>query len=418
MLPKIKTFHNKYENPKFSFVAIIILTGSIFENNHEKGISHFIEHLLFKGSKYSNNLKNLNNKLNSAGMLVNAFTTPFITCFHLSCPTSKINEAINTLVQMVFNPLFRQEDINKERKVVINELMERTTNPEAMASIQAQQTMYTQNNPLHHPVIGYVDVLKNIDRDTILAYYHKFYQPKNMIFFSNTSKNKNSIAKMWDNAFHKFSNISPTPNINTPSTLQIFQSLKNNLTSTGKQGTFHISKQFPNNPTVHVLIIYLIPNITPKQNAAFNIFSNYLAGGLSSKLFTNLRNKKQLIYSIQSYNEPNIDANNFIIQFNCKKDKKIFEECMHTINQAINEFFKSGMPKHEYQKFKNKTIINYERISSSGMLKLNELIDKYLFDLPKTNYKKDLENITNNYIHKTVKDKLKDKNTKKFVFTV
>jgi len=91
---------------------------------------------------------------------------------------------------------------------------------------------------------------------------------------------------------------------------------------------------------------------------------------------------------------------------------------MDTINHAINEFFKSGMPKHEYQKFKNKTIINYERISSSGMLKLNELIDKYLFDLPKTNYKKDLENITNNYIHKTVKDKLKDKNTKKFVFTV
>jgi len=216
MLPKIKTFNNKYENPKFSFVAIIILTGSIFENNHEKGISHFIEHLLFKGSKYSNNLKNLNNKLNSAGMLVNAFTTPFITCFHLSCPTSKINEAINTLVQIVFNPLFRQEDINKERKVVINELMERTTNPEAMASIQAQQTMYTQNNPLHHPVIGYVDVLKNIDRDTILAYYHKFYQPKNMIFFSNTSKNKNSISKMWENAFKKNSLICPPIPILTP----------------------------------------------------------------------------------------------------------------------------------------------------------------------------------------------------------
>lgn len=91
---------------------------------------------------------------------------------------------------------------------------------------------------------------------------------------------------------------------------------------------------------------------------------------------------------------------------------------MRTINHAINEFFKSNMPKHEFDKFKNKTIINYERISSSGMLKLNELIDKYLFNLPKTNYKKDLESISNSFVHKTVKDKLKDKNTKKFIFTV
>lgn len=417
MIPKIKTYYNKYGNPNFSFIAIIILTGSIFENNQERGISHFIEHLLFKGSKYSKNLKNLNNKLNSSGMIVNAFTTPFITCFHLSCPNKYIEEAINTLVQMIFNPLFREEDINKERRVVINELMEKTNNPQALASIQAQQTMYTENNPLHHPVIGYADILLNIDRDTILTYYHKFYQPKNMIFFSNTSKNKNSIKKLWENAFHKYSNLSINSN-NIPSTFQIFQSLKPNLISTGEEGTFHISKHFPNNTTVHVLIIYIIPDITPKQEAAFNIFSNYLAGGLSSRLFTKLRNEEQLIYSVLSEIEPNIDSNNFIIQFNCKKDKTIFEKCMKIINHTIKDIIKNGIPIHEFKKFKNKSIINYQRISSSGMLKLNELIDKYLFNLPKNNYKKNLQSITNSYLHNTISDKFKNKNTKKFVFTV
>lgn len=418
MIPKIKTYNDKYGNPNFSFVAIIILTGSIFENDQERGISHFIEHLVFKGSTYSKNLKNLNNKLNSAGMIVNAFTTPFITCFHLSCPNKHIDEAINTLVQMVFNPLFRQSDINKERKVVINELMEKTNTPEALASIQAQQQMYPKNNPLHHPVIGYIDVIKNINRDTILAYYHKFYQPKNMIFFCNTSKNKNSIKKLWDNAFNKFSNLQNSTNNSIPNTLSIFQNLKQRLTTTGKQGTFHISKQFPNNTTVHVLMIYLIPNLSPKQEAAFDIFSNYLAGGLSSILYTNLRNKEQLIYSVQSLNEKNIAANNFIIQFNCQKDKTIFEKCIKIINKILNNFFHKGMPIHEFNKFKNKTIINYERNSSSGMLKLNELIDKYLFDLPKNNYRKDLQKITNSYVHNTVKDKLKNTETKKFVFTV
>jgi len=96
MIPKIKTYNSKYVNPKFSFVAIIVLTGSVFEADDEKGISHFIEHLLFKGSKYESSIKNLNNKLNSKGMIVNAFTSNFVTVYHLSCPTSDVKEAIDT----------------------------------------------------------------------------------------------------------------------------------------------------------------------------------------------------------------------------------------------------------------------------------------------------------------------------------
>lgn len=195
MIPKIHVYHNKLANPKFSFVAIIVFTGSIFENSEEKGISHFIEHLIFKGSKYSTSFKNLNNKLNHNGMNVNAITSNLFTYYYISTPNIYIKEAITTLIQIVCNPLFREEDINNERKVVINELLERMNNPISFAAYSSLKIIYKEDNPLSHPVIGYIDFLKKITQKDIIDYYQKFYIPQNIIFFTSTLKQKSPHRK-------------------------------------------------------------------------------------------------------------------------------------------------------------------------------------------------------------------------------
>ena len=413
MIPKIKTYNSKYVNPKFSFVAIIVLTGSVFEADDEKGISHFIEHLLFKGSKYESSIKNLNNKLNSKGMIVNAFTSNFVTVYHLSCPTSDVKEAIDTLVKMVFNPLFREADINSERKIVINELNERYSSPEGQAYIDSLKKIYNHKNPLNHPVIGYEKVLKNIDQENILTYYHKFYQPKNIIFFADTSKSKESIKKDWQDSFQKYGN---NNNNEFPPTLDMYKKLKPQLCLTNPSGKFHFKN--PNPHSTYILIIYNIPNVTPKQEAAFDIFSNILSGGLSSIFFTKLRDEKQLTYGAHSEVIPSVESIQLSINLYCPKNNKKIKDCITTINNIINDCIKNGVNPHEFNKFKNKTIINYHRISENGNVKLNELIDKYLFGLPKTNYQKNLKAITNSYLHDTLQNKLKNKNTKKYIFFV
>ena len=413
MIPKIKTYNSKYNNPKFSFVAIIVLTGSVFENDDEKGIAHFIEHMLFKGSKYEQTIKDLNNKLNSKGMIVNAFTTNFITVYHISCPTNEVDEAINTLVKMVFNPLFREEDINTERKVVINELIQRYSSPEGQAYIDSLKKIYNNKNPLNHPVIGYENVIKKIDQEDMLTFYHKYYQPKNIIFFADTPKSKNVVKNNWETAFKKYGNNNGN---DYPSTLQLYNKMKPDLCLLNPSGKFHMKS---NNPSAtYIMIVYNIPNITPKQECAFDIFSTYLSGGLSSKFFTELRDKKQLTYGAHSEVSPSINSLQLTISLYCPKNKKIVDEAIKSIDHILHDSIKNGIELKEFKKFKNKCIISYHRIEENGNVKLNELIDKYLFGLPKINYLKNLNSITNSFLHQTLENKLKNKDTKKYIFFV
>jgi predicted Zn-dependent peptidase len=416
MIPKIHVYQNKLANPKFSFVAVIVFTGSIFENPKEKGISHFIEHLIFKGSKYSTNLKNLNNKLNHNGMNVNAATSNLFTYYYISTPNIYIKEAIATLIQIVCNPLFREEDINNERKVVINELLERMNNPVSFAAHASLKIIYKDDNPLCHPIIGYIQNLKKITQKDIQDYYQKFYIPQNIVFFTSTYRSKTPIEKIWQSQYKLFTGSfhNETPWL----TAELFKCLTPSLSLYNPSKTVNLSKNFPNNTSYFVCIKYILPKCTVKEQIAFDIFTNYLTGGLSSLLFTELRDKKQLIYSIGSYSDSGVDIQEFGIQFNCKKNKKILDSCLDNINKELKNFFKNGIPTKEYQKFKNKTIFNFERSESSGTKKMYEIISNYYELEPKYNFRKEIKSITNTFIHKTVTNKLRDKFTKKYIIVV
>lgn len=416
MIPKIHVYQNKLANPKFSFVAIIIFTGSIFENPKEKGISHFIEHLIFKGSKYSTNLKNLNNKLNHNGMNVNAATSNLFTYYYISTPNIYIQEAISTLIQIVCNPLFREEDINNERKVVINELLEAMNNPVSFAAHASLKILYNEDNPSLHPIIGYINTLKKITQKDILDYYQKFYIPQNIVFYTSTYKSKAPIEKIWRSQYKLFAGV---PHESTKwVTSKLFKRLSPSLCLYNPSKSINLSKNFPSNTSYYVVIKYILPKCNIKEQIALNIFTNYLTDGLSSLLFTELRDKKQLIYSIGSYTDSGVDIQEFGINFNCKKNKKILDSCLENIDKELKNFFKNGIPTKEYQKFKNKTIFNFERTEESGTKKMYEIINKYYSLQPKYNFKKIIKTITNAFIHKTVTKKLKDKNTKKYIIIV
>ena len=416
MIPKIYVHQNKLANPKFSFVAVIVFTGSIFENPKEKGISHFIEHLIFKGSKYSTNLKNLNNKLNHNGMNVNAATSNRFTYYYISTPNIYIKEAIATLIQIVCNPLFREEDINNERKVIINEILERMNNPVSFAAHSALKIIYKEENPFFHPISGYIKVLEKITQKDIQDYYQKLYIPQNIVFFTSTYKQKDHIEKIWRSQYKLFAGA--TSEGKPLLTSELFKCLSPSMSLYNPSKTVNLSKNFPNNTSYFVAIKYVLPKCTVKEQIAFNIFTNYLTGGMSSVLFIELRDKKQLIYSIGSYSASGIDVQDFGIEFNCKKNNKILDSCLDNIDKELKNFFKNGMPTKEYQKFKNKTIFNFARSESSGTKKMYEIINKYYDISTKYNFHKEIKSITNAFIHKTVTNKLKDKTTKKYIIVV
>ncbi len=411
MIPKIKIYKNKYGNPKFSYISITILVGSIYENDGQKGISHFIEHLIFKGSEYNNNIKILNNKLNSMGMSVNAYTTHFLTNFHITTPSEYINNAIEALIQIVFNPLFREEDIENERMVVINEILQKKNSPDNLANMFAQKKIYTEKNPLHHPVIGYIEDLKKLQRTDIDAYYKKFYQTKNIIFFTSTMENENKIHNMWLNSYNKYGN---KDNSKVENSLKIFNELKSKLSLIGKPGLFHLTKFFPNNQTYYVLINFILHDYSKKELFALEILSNYLAGSLSSVLFLELREEKQLIYSVSSSVDIGIDSTCLSIEFNCKKNRNILQECFLTIDRIIKDFYKNGISEKEFKKFKYKTLVNYNKFKENGTYKISAFLDKYLFGISMYDYEAIIKNISRKFFHNSMTKLIRNK--KEFVF--
>jgi zinc protease len=289
-------------------------------------------------------------------------------------------------------------------------------NPVSFAAHSALKILYKKENPFFHPISGYIPILEKITQKDILDYYQKFYIPQNIVFFTSTYKSKAPIEKIWRSQYKLFAGA--TSVCESTQTSDIFKCLSPSLSLYNPSKTVNLSKNFPNNTSYFVAIKYILPKCTVKEQIAFDIFSNYLSGGMSSLLFTELRDKKQLIYSIESYSASGIDVLDFGIVFNCKKNKKILDSCLDNIDKELKNFFKNGMPTKEYQKFKNKTIFNFERSESSGTKKMYEIIRKYYELEPKYNFKKIIKTITNDFIHKTVTKKLRDKFTKKYIIVV
>jgi len=400
----IKIINDKYSNPHFALLQIVVFAGSIFESAHEKGITHFIEHLIFKGSKYNESIKNLTDRLNSNGMSINAYTNNYNTVFHITTPIQLIKKAIDDLIQMVFNPLFRKIDIDTERKVVINELLQRMNTPEKYASIIENQKIFSEKNPLHHPVIGYIETLKKMTITDIQNYYDKYYNSSNMLFLTIVnSKGRSKIRDIWKKSYLMYG----MKTTSMCSTKELYNNLKSNLCLINPLKKYVLSNVFPHNTSAYIRITFVLPNLTNKEYCAFEIFCYYLAGSMSSVLFNEMREKRQLIYSISAYTYEY--SNNFLlrISFNCKKNTKKINDCVNTINNVIRLFYKNGMTKHEFDKFKMKVITDYMYNEDKTEIEIEKYIRRYYMDLPDINYLKDYKNITNTFLKKTISKNLK-----------
>lgn len=403
MIPKIKVFNPKFHNPKFTVCSIIVLTGAVFENEQEKGISHFIEHLIFQGSPYFPEMQNLTSSINSLGMSINAYTNYFVTVYHITSLTSNIKDAIDNLVKMVFNPSFNEKDINEERKVVINEILERKSSPEEFCWEESIKYIFQKENPLHYTVGGPEETVKKITRDNILTYYNKYYQPKNIVFVSITNKDKEQTKKIWENAYEKYSNQPNSDNNSFPSSMEIFKSIQPKLALINRPKSIVLEKKFKKLDTYYTIISYLAKRPSPKNIYALKIFANYLAGSLSSVLFLELREKKQLIYSISSSVSYDNNFISIVLDFNCKRNNNDLNECQKIIEKIIHQSMDSGIPNKEFKKFKHKLIVSIEKKKGASNYELNKFIDEKLFGLFLDNINI-VKNITNSFLHKSIQE--------------
>jgi zinc protease len=159
-------------------VQMWVKTGSADESQRVRGISHFIEHLVFKGTQ-SYGLGQIAGTVESSGGELNAYTTFDQTVFYVTISKDYLNTGLDVVSQMMGFPLFKPEDIDNEREVVIEEIKRGNDDPHRQASRVLIETLY-KKHPYGEPVIGYEDIIRKVTPKEIWKYYQSRYVPKNM----------------------------------------------------------------------------------------------------------------------------------------------------------------------------------------------------------------------------------------------
>ncbi len=163
---------------KVAAVQLWVMVGSAYETDKERGISHVIEHMAFKGTK-RRSVGEIAKEVEEIGGEINAYTSWDETVFHIVAPSSAISQSIDIVTDAVFRSVIDSNELKKEKQVVLEEILEDKDRPEDVESELLFKTAYVKS-PYRFPVIGDKDIVEKITRKTILDFRKKWYVPENM----------------------------------------------------------------------------------------------------------------------------------------------------------------------------------------------------------------------------------------------
>jgi len=264
-------------------ILIGVKVGSRNESKNEYGLSHFLEHMLFKGTKKRKESKDVSNSIYKYGASMNAFTDYDMTCYHITISSEHTEDALEVLADMMFNSTLA--DLKPEIGVVVSENKKNSSNPIDILFEKSCNQVF-KNTTLAHSVGGHNTIIKKFNKAFVNKYYKKYYSSNNMIL-SIAGKTPSNVESMIKKYFSK-NNIKTIPK--SPSYMN-FKDIQN------KPRFNSIVKPFPQS---YVGISFPIYDFNDKRSYALGIIDTILCGNMSSRLFIKLRDKSGLVYIVNT----------------------------------------------------------------------------------------------------------------------
>ena len=392
-------------------VSTWVKTGSINETDNNNGISHFLEHLMFKGTN-KHEAGYFDRTLEAKGAIVNAATWKDYTFYYVTLPKGKeccdLNLAIELHADMMLDPILPYEEIGapfdlndssvtdkRERHVVIEEIRMRKDQPWTKVYNICNHNMYTQH-PYKRDVIGTPEIISQVTRDDIMNYYQTFYTPENMTTIIVGDFNHEEILAKVEKEFD-FKDRKNAP--------------KNELEIDIPTNETKYIETTSNVNTGYAMFGWLGPKASNlRDTICLDLISIILGDGTSSRLYQNLIEKLDdpVFNMINSEHYQFKDGNNFFIQANFKPDKK--EEALHLIKEELSGLLTQKITDEEFKKAAKKTKTKFafsaETVSEIGenigyfatVCDNLKLVETYLKELENITIQ-DLEEIINKYLN-------------------
>jgi len=253
-----------------------VRNGGINESLEEKGISHFIEHMLYKGTP-TRNCKQISESIEKNGGKLNGFTSEEVTAYFCKMPSEKLDIALDVLSDIIKNPLFDEKEMEKERKVIFEEIKLHKDNPQRYILDEIQNCLYNGTKGMN--LAGTFETMKSINRKKILKKFNEVYKPNNMILCVVGDADFEKLCRFVDENFSKEKGKVPEQKFNLINKSKIEE----------REGI----------DQANLIFAYHSPLANDSLTYSSIVLSSLMAEGMSSRLFLEIREKKNLAYAVE-----------------------------------------------------------------------------------------------------------------------
>lgn len=305
-------------------IGVWIGTGSRDENPKNNGISHFLEHMFFKGTT-TRTARDIAESFDSIGGQVNAFTSKEYTCYYAKVLDTHADYALEVLADMFFNSTFEGEELKKERNVVIEEIKMYEDTPDDIVHDLLTKAVY-ENHPLGYPILGTEETLNTFTTETLKEYIGERYTPENVVISIAGNIPETFIGEV-EKYFGAFEGASSVPSEN--------------------KSFFHTNRISRKKDTeqAHLCIGYNGLQVGHEDIYTLIILNNILGGSMSSRLFQEVREQRGLAYSVFSYHSAYQDSG--IVTIYGGTGAKQLDVLYETIQETLAKLKQEGITEKE-----------------------------------------------------------------------
>ncbi len=277
----------RMEHVRSVSMGVWVKTGSRDERPEINGVSHFVEHMVFKGTK-SRSAQNIAREVDAIGGNLDAFTSKETICFNIKVLDEHVPKALDVLTDLVTQPIFAPDDIGRECKVVLEEIKMDEDNPDMLVHEIFTQSFW-KDHPLGKPILGTRETVKRFDQGMLFDFYGGRFQGENMIFSAAGNLDHDSFATL---VAEKLAHLPAAPSTDSNLALP--------FAATPKVHARIVSKQKKSLEQLQLCLGVPAPPVNDEQRYAVALLNTILGGGMSSRLFQNVREERGLAYSIFS----------------------------------------------------------------------------------------------------------------------
>ncbi|NLX64933.1 MAG: insulinase family protein [Clostridiaceae bacterium] len=345
----LTVIYERLDHLKSVSFGVWIGAGARYETRGNNGISHFIEHMVFKGTK-TRTAKDIACEIDKIGGEINAFTGKDCTCFYTKTLNSDLEIAVDILSDMLLNPVFNPDHIETEKKVVLEEISMYEDDPEELVNDLLSEEMWN-GSPLGFPILGTAASLEGITREDLLDYMSLYYVPDNCVISVAGNFEEDYLINVIDKYFGSWKPLGYCNISNErPALAARFLFRKKEIEQT------HLSIGFRGFP------------IEDQRMYALMALNNIIGGGMSSRLFQSIREELGLVYSIYSFPISFRDCGMFTIYAATNPEK--VNTVIECIGNELRNLIQHGITQSELLRSKNQLKGNYclSLDSTSGLM--------------------------------------------------